>query len=146
MNPNFPRTWTIGFDGGDIITCGMASNFGGDNDPMDDGETASGIMTKGNPLVLGCALPMPTSNGVAVPECATSPIPELPYKITMVELENEVCGIKLIVPLIDVGPAIKENRPIDLTQETFRQMGGSFSAGLMFLKIRIIGAAKYVKL
>ena len=35
-----------------------ATWFGGDDDPEDNGQTASGVPTKGNPTLLGCALPL----------------------------------------------------------------------------------------
>lgn len=129
------RTWKLAFSG-DIRITGIASCFGGPHDSGDDGETASGVdNTKYG--VLGCALPIPTC-----PATAGSPLPRLPYKTTMVEVTADN-GRQITVPLIDVGPAMDENRPIDLTPATFVALGGDLEAGLMPVSIRIIGAATY---
>jgi len=127
---------------GEIDNPVIASWFGGDNDSMDSGETASGIMTKGNPSVMGCALPFPTCIATK-----GSPIPKMPYKTTMVEVSAITNGIvsgKIVVPVIDVGPALDVNRPIDLTVAAFQDLGGDLKNGLMPVIIRIIGGAQYL--
>lgn len=131
-----PRTWKLNFDG-DISISGIASWFGGDNDPDDDGQTASGVMTKGNPGVMGCALPIPTCAATA-----GSPLPKLPYLKTMVQITADN-GKQITVPLIDCGPALDENRPLDLTVAAFEALGGNLTAGLLSVTFRIIGGAKF---
>jgi hypothetical protein len=129
-----PRTWKLNFSG-DILIVGTASWFGGDNDPDDDGQTASGLVTKGNPTLMGCALPIPTCAATA-----GSPLPKLPYLSTFVEVMAN--GKTITVPLIDVGPALDQNRPIDLTVAAFQALGGDLQVGLIpNCRIRIIGAA-----
>jgi hypothetical protein len=127
---------------GDILVAGTASWFGGANDPDDDGSTASGLSTKDNPGIMGCALPFAVSNGRAVPNCFGSPIPSMPYKTTMVEVSAG--GKTITIPVIDCGPALSENRPIDLTVAAFLALGGDLNEGLMLVSFRIVGGAKYV--
>jgi hypothetical protein len=135
-----PKTWKPAATG-DIHVSGHASWFGGPNDADDDGETASGV-DNSKMGVRGCALPMAKSNGEIVAECVGSPIPNLPYKSTLVEI---TCGAKVVtVPLIDVGPALVEDRPIDLTPSTFQDLGGDLDAGILNVTFRIIGGAAYL--
>ena len=64
--------------GNDIaVTNVVATWFGGPDDPSDSGETASGISTRDNPNLLGCALPM---DGFNVKATDGSPIPRLPWQ------------------------------------------------------------------
>lgn len=130
-------------DGQDIIlrprtpACKMhVTWFGGDDDPQDSGETASGVMTKGNPNVMGCALPMP-----AAKSCRGTPLKQLPYLQTLVTLS--VGRTHLTVPLIDIGPARSSGNTLDLTQRAFKQFAplrrGKFRAD----EIRIIDALKH---
>ena len=111
------------------------THFGGDNDPQDNGETASGILTKGNPTISGCALPM-----ASVKPCAGSPIPRLPWG-TLVTVSN---GIRdLTVPLIDVGPAWKTRNTLDLTQWAFSQFAPLTDGRFVATSIRIHDVAKH---
>jgi hypothetical protein len=124
---------------GDIHVSGHASWFGGPNDPDDNGETASGV-DNSKMGVMGCALPMAMSNGKPVAGCKGSPLPNLPYKTTMVKV---TCGDKSVtVPLIDVGPDLVEDRPIDLTPSTFLALGGDLAVGILNVDFTIIGAAQ----
>ena len=125
------RTWKIQFQG-DITGGGIATWFGGNDDPQDDGSTASGVNTRDNPAIQGCALPIPTCAATA-----GSPLPILPYLKTMVEITAD-SGKKVTVPLIDVGPALSTNHAIDVTQQTFRDLGGDLSAGLLSVSYRIL--------
>ena len=46
-------------ENGDLIVQETTATwFGGDRDPLDNGETASGVLTRGHPDLLGCALPV----------------------------------------------------------------------------------------
>ena len=123
-------------------------------DKEDDGSTASGIMNDGsNPQLLGCALPFYQSNGVLVPSCYGSPMPLLPFKTTLVQITQIIVsptgntfGEQVTVPVIDDGPALKENRPIDLTPFTFTSLGGDLKQGLLPVMFRIIGGANLYSL
>jgi hypothetical protein len=131
-------TWIIEPYGPDLIikNC-LASWFGGANDPDDDGETSSGINTKANPDILGCALPFPT--------CAAtfgSPLPVMPYLTTFVEVMGPLANLYL--PVIDDGPALDEDRLPDLTPRAFELCCGDLRKGLVPVTIRIIGAAHYL--
>jgi len=131
-----PRTWEMAFSG-NLIVSGMASWFGGGNDPDDNGETASGVMNDGrDPDLMGCALPLAFSNGKLVPSCVGSPFPPLPYKSTMVKVTAN--GKTIIIPIIDCGPALHENRPIDLTQAAFKALGGDLEKGLLPVSFQVL--------
>lgn len=132
-----------------------ATWFGGANDPHDSGKTASGVMTKGNPKLLGCSLPMnyqgpdyPTRKAVG-----GSPLPMLPWGLARtgdpkIGGTNVIvtCGTKsLTLPLIDIGPARWARDGIDLTQAAFVQLGGSLRRGVIPVSYRIIGGAKHLK-
>lgn len=136
--------FSVEIDGDDLVVRDTdATFFGGDDDPEDNGETASGIMTKGNPLCMGCALPVVGSH----PSTKGSPLaffPRIPWK-TPVEVWTEA-GRRVVVPLIDNGPAKSAGngtRGIDLTVAAFRALDGSLSAGKMRVSFRVKGAAKY---
>jgi hypothetical protein len=121
------RTWKLIY-AGDISCSGIASWFGGGNDPGDDGQTASGVLNDGsNPHLMGCALPL-SWDGVNVGSCQGSPLPILPWG-TIVQVTAGKTTIT--VPLIDVGPALDENRPIDLTVAAFLALGGVLASGLI---------------
>jgi len=132
-----------------------ATWFGGDNDPHDDGRTASGVLTKGHPDLLGCSLPMNYAGGHAPTRKAVggSPVPMLPWGITrhgmpkpggtFVIVTHK--GQSLTVPLIDIGPARWTKDGIDLTQAAFRQLGGHLKQGVIPVSYRILGGAKFIK-
>lgn len=125
--------------------------FGGNDDPEDNGSTASGLSTKNNPDILGCALPIPTYKATE-----GSPLPKMPYLITMVEVWTRDYSIPdpstgfaytmrtITVPLIDVGPALDTNHAIDLTVAAFQKLGGNLNNGKLKVAFRIIGAAQYL--
>lgn len=136
-------TWffTAMAEGDDIVVRNVTATwFGGDNDPGDDGHTASGIDTKGNPGLLGCALPLRDR----VSSTAGSPIPDLPWK-TMVRVFCPATGMIVEVPLIDLGPAKQTQHAIDLTQAAFTQLGVPLSRGVMTVDYRIIKGASLAK-
>lgn len=131
-------------DGKDIVVKNVrATWFGGDNDPSDNGETASGINTKGHPNLDGCALPM---SGFKVAKTEGSPLPKIPWK-TIVKVYNHANGNIIQIPVIDLGPAKPPyaHAALDLTIHAFKLLGGSISEGELKVDYRIIGAAKYVK-
>jgi len=132
-----------------------ATFFGGDHDPMDNGETASGVKTKGNPDLLGCALPINYTG----PDRATrkavggSPIPEMPFGL-LPDGKPHPGGTNVIVtrgsrsitvPFIDIGPARWAKDGIDLTVAAFLALGGNLKNGVIGVSYRILGGAKFIK-
>jgi hypothetical protein len=137
--------WVVVIDGDDariIPRQGRklsASWFGGNDDPLDNGETASGILTKGNPMLKGCSLPMRISNKHTVKSCHGSPIQNLPWR-TIVKVRK---GDKTIsIPLIDVGPAKYAGEVLDLTQAAFAEFAAKKAGIVSVDEITIIGGAK----
>ncbi|CAN5547390.1 hypothetical protein BH09VER1_BH09VER1_24730 [soil metagenome] len=133
-------------EGNDLIVENTTGTwFGGDHDPDDDGQTASGINTKGNPGLLGCSLPM-NYQGPSKPTVKAvggSPIPMLPYRKTQVIVTSR--GKSLTVPLIDIGPAKWAKDGIDLTRAAFVALGGALKQGVIPVSYRIIGGALFLK-
>ena len=128
-------------DGDDVvIPSTTATWFGGDNDPDDNGETASGVKTAGNPDCMGCALPVVQrcSSTAGSPFSANGKIPwHTPVRIMI--------GDKSItVPLIDNGPAKWAQDGIDLTQAAFRCFAPIAQGQLKGVTVRILGAAKHL--
>ncbi len=130
-----------------------ATWFGGDKDPMDDGRTASGIMTKGNPGLLGCSLPMNYQgpDKRTRRNCGGSPIPMLPYYYRGNKVRAGGTSVvvtsgqkSLTLPLIDIGPARWAKDGIDLTPAAFSALGGNRKKGIIPVSYRIIGGAKYL--
>jgi len=128
--------FTVEIDGDDLVAKSVSATwFGGSNDPEDNGETASGISTAKNPLLMGCSLPMDFG------PCKGSPIPRLPWK-TIVEVTHE--GQTIQLPVIDLGPSRGTGNAIDLTQAAFRRFH-PLSVGKIKVDFRIIGGAKHLK-
>lgn len=126
-------------DGDDIVVENASATwFGGDDDPMDNGETASGLKTAGNPDLMGCALPVVGHHKSTV----GSPLalsPRIPWMTrVLVTYEDKTIS----VPLIDNGPAKWANDAIDLTQAAFRQFAPLSKGVLKGVSFRIVGAAK----
>lgn len=153
-------TWpfTARVDGDDIVVENVkATCFGGSSDPQDNGDTASGMSTKTNPLIQAVSLPMDGRQfpGMSAAEHRAldgSPIPRLPWH-TMVEV---TANGKLIRPnqgVIDLGPGKQATRPgslahaIDLTVAAARLIDPKASATNFsaVVSYRIIDGAKYIK-
>ena len=119
-----------------------ATWFGGDEDPEDDGRTASGVMTKGNPALLGCSLPM---TGCQNLHAEGSPLPRLPWKIA-VQVTCRETGRQLKLPFIDIGPSkhAKSLAAIDLTQAAFTALGGIKNRGVLTVDYRVLGGADHL--
>ena len=131
--------FTARIEGDDLVVRGArATWFGGADDPLDSGETASGISTRLHPELLGCALPM---NGFRV--TGGSPLPRLPWMTTVVEVTRTANGKSVKVPLIDLGPAAppRAHAAIDLTRAAFRALGGELAQGSMTVDFRVPGGA-----
>lgn len=125
-------------DGNDLVVSdARATWFGGTDDPGDDGQTASGVNTREHPETRGCALPMDGFNHASTDG---SPIPRLPW-FTMVEVTNRETGASISVPLIDLGPSKFTRAGLDLTQPSFRALGGNLNSGSLQVDYRIVGGA-----
>lgn len=134
-------------DGDDLVLKNAkVTAFGGTNDKMDSGDTASGISTK-NPKVMGCALPRNyTGSSKANREALNgSPIPaKLPFK-TLVEVTYG--DETILVPFIDIGPAARTGAALDLTvgaAKVFNPKATANNFKLTGAEARIIGGAKYL--
>lgn len=129
-------------DGDDIVVENVVCTFfGGTHDPMDNGETASGVSTKPQGS-RGVALPM-DKKGFSKTE--GSPIPVLPWK-TPIEITNLANRKTASAPLLDIGPSkhAASHAAIDLTEAVFVALGGSTHAGRMNVNFRILGGAAFV--
>ena len=141
--------WNAFVNGEDIeVVAALATCFGGGADPQDNGETASGVNTKLNPNIMGCALPMiyTGSNAALLKALGGSPIPRVPWK-TLVQITEAATGKILTVPVIDLGPAKKTGNAIDLTIAAARHFkpGASATHFAMACHYKILGGAKYLK-
>jgi hypothetical protein len=128
-------------DGDDIvIEPGKVTAFGGASDKTDSGETASGVSTKKNPDIIGCALPMRRDASKAL---KGSPIPRLPWKTKVIF--SAPTGQEVTASLIDEGPAKWTKNIGDLTVAAARQFDRNATANSFgrTLSIRIVGGAKY---
>ena len=127
--------------GSDLIVRGaIATWFGGANDPQDNGETASGVNTKDQPDIMGCALPM--RGFPDVKSVQGSPLPRIPWHTPV--YVSVPFGITIQTTLIDLGPSRYTNHAIDLTTHAFKQLGGDLGRGLLSVDYRIIGGANYL--
>lgn len=147
--------WTAVIDGDDIVLRNVrATCFGGDNDPQDSGQTASGIPTKGNPNLKACSLPMDArmfkdmerNDPGGYKALAGSPIPKVPWK-TMVRVSPVgQPALQLDVPVIDLGPGKRTGNALDLTIAAARHFKPSASATNFELRVdvRILGGAQFV--
>lgn len=130
-------------EGTDLVVENVVCTFfGGDDDPQDNGETASGVLTKGHPNLLGCSLPM---DGFHHPSTNGSPIPKLPWK-TPVLVTNLANQKSQSFELIDLGPSkfAASHAALDLTKAAFKALGGSTNKGTIKVNYRIVGGAKFV--
>lgn len=131
-------------DGDDIvIEPGNVTAFGGASDKSDSGETASGVSTKLNPGIVGCALPMRRDTS---PQLRGSPIPKLPWSTKVIFAAPS--GQEVTASLIDEGPAKWTKNIGDLTVAAARQFDQAATANNFgrTLSIRILGGAKYALL
>lgn len=136
-------------DGADLVCeSGYCTNFGGNDDPMDNGLTASGVVTKNNPYCRGCALPMEVPGNAAL---EGSPVPEMPFLATFVRIFCPANGKQITVPIIDRGPGKGASSPgkphvIDLTQQSYLDLMGTLDGYPPLVRYRILGGAKYAEL
>jgi len=151
MTPEFP--FKVRIEGNDLVCTGIATAFGGAYDPMDNGDTASGVNTKRNPLIMGCALPM---DGYDVRSLRGSPFPRMPFGLHHDGATNpdgahvvlELDGDRIIgpIPVIDLGPSGGTGHAIDLTVATARMLDPHATASNFERRItfRVLGGAKYL--
>jgi len=161
MSPEFP--FEVCVDGNDLVCIGIATAFGGAYDRaslhgckrilMDDGETASGVNTKRNPLIMGCALPM---DGYDIRSLKGSPFPKMPFGLHHDGTINpdgahvvlELPGDRVIgpMPVIDLGPSGGTGHAIDLTVATARMLDQHATASNFEQRVtfRVLGGAKYL--
>ncbi len=135
--------FTVRVDGDDLVCDDTTATwFGGCDDPLDNGQTASGIPTCGNPDLLGCALPVVGHH----PSTKGSPLafsPRIPWH-TQVEVTHKATGKTITVPLLDNGPAKWAKDGIDLTKAAFKVFA-PIKVGVIKVSFRVKGAAKYKK-
>lgn len=128
-------------DGGPV----RATCFGGDSDPQDNGQTASGISTRANPMLQACSLPMRLDRMEAL---RGSPIPRLPWftKVEVIRANADGDGGRMsIFPVIDLGPGKRTGNAIDLTIAAARLFKSDAKATNFEMRcwVRIIGGAKH---
>lgn len=131
-----------------VIRNGSATWFGGVNDPLDNGQTSSGVDNR-KPGVMGCALPVvgwhPSTHGSPLDFGVAKPKPSIPW-FTQVEIEYQ--GNKVVVQLIDNGPAKSAGDPIDLSLAAFQAVAPRVPLKVGVLRgvnVRIIDGARYAR-
>lgn len=151
--------WEAVVDGDDLVVTGAKTTaFGGGDDDHDTGQTASGFPTKGNPNLLGAALPFAYTGSKPrlIEALGGSPIPLMPYGIhsdgspnpngAHVLVSDPNSGRSIEVPVIDRGPAknVADPRPLDLTVAAARFFDPSATANVFskILDFRILNGAK----
>jgi hypothetical protein len=140
-----------------VVRCGddlvaprsAATWFGGDHDPDDNGQTASGVPTKGNPTLLGCALPLA---GYGLKSLAGTPLPMMAFGLhhdgasnpsgAWVEVTYDARTLTL--PVIDLGPSLRTRHGIDLTVAAFKHFAGNLSQGVIMVSYRLKRGALYL--
>lgn len=139
VQPNNGWAFSIRKDGEDLVCdSGMCTFFGGtaEQDPEDNGETASGVSTRKNPDVMGCALPV-----VPMHSTPDSPLPRIPWHTKVMVTAGDK---SIIVPLLDNGPSKSCGHAIDLTRAAWRALGFPFEKGVARVSYRVLGASKYL--
>jgi len=146
-----PLDWFPVVRSGDdlLVPRAAATWFGGDADPDDHGQTASGVPTKGQPTLLGCALPLA---GYGLKGLRGTPLPMMALACTTTALPNPdgawaevTCGLlTLKLPVIDLGPALRTRHGIDLTVAAFKHFVGDLSQGVITVSYRLIRGALYL--
>ena len=145
-----------------VVPRAAATWFGGDSDPEDNGETASGVNTRHNPGLLGCALPLAghgvkSLNGTPLPMMAFglhhdgSPNPEGAWVEVVAllptsNIQHPTSNIQsLTLPVIDLGPSLRTRHGIDLTVAAFKHFAGNLSRGVITVSYRLKRGALYLK-
>jgi hypothetical protein len=153
--------WFAMINGDDLVLNTVkATAFGGDNDRMDNGRTASGYNTKGHPNLIACSLPMrhdtlfDHERGQYV--LRGSPIPSMPFGLYPDGTDNpHGAHVDIIfpdkrvvfnVPVIDLGPAKWTGNAIDLSIALARKYDPRATANNFEAKVdvRIKGAVRFL--
>jgi hypothetical protein len=145
-------------DGDDLLVPRAAATwFGGDSDPGDNGQTASGVPTRGHPALLGCALPLAgyglaSLRGTPLPMMAFglhhdgSPNPDGAWvEVSLLSTLNPQLSTALTLPVIDLGPSLRTRHGIDLTVAAFKHFAGNLSQGVITVSYRLKRGALYLK-
>ena len=151
----------VAVDGDDlVVTDTVATAFGGDSDPSDDGTTACGFNTKGHPDLVACSLPMrhdAIHDRVHGYVLKNSPIPNMPFGLDSRGRDNprgahiDVTfrnGLTIFnLPVIDLGPANWTKHGLDLTVGAARKLIANATANNFEQRVsyRIRGAAKFLQ-
>jgi hypothetical protein len=132
-----------------VVPRAAATWFGGDNDPEDNGQTASGVPTKGHPSLLGCALPLA---GYGLKSLRGTPLPMMAFGLHHDGSPNPegawaevTCGLlTLNLPVIDLGPSLRTRHAIDLTVAAFKHFVGDLSQGVITVSYRLKRGGLYL--
>lgn len=137
-------TWpfmTVTVEGEDLIVEGVSSWFGGGRDSEDNSIGASGFNSALHSDYLGLSLPQ---SGRGIKTMAGCPIPKLPW-FSPARVWSPDTNKTAIVHLIDIGPSRATAHAVDLTPAVFEALGLSLEKGLYRVRVRLLGAAQYVK-
>jgi hypothetical protein len=132
-----------------LVPHAAATWFGGDHDPDDNGQTASGVPTKGRPALLGCALPLA---GYGLKSLRGTPLPMMAFGLHRDGSPNPegawvevTCGVRTLkLPVIDLGPSLRTRHAIDLTVAAFKHFVGDLSQGVIHVSYRLLRGACYL--
>lgn len=119
-----------------------ATWFSGCGDPSDKERAANVVLTRNNPQLLGCALPM---EGFHFHKTDGSPIPRLPCG-TLVRVFNRTPGSMESFSLINLGPSkyAASHAAIDLTATAFKLLGGSIEHGVVHVDFIVPGGVRFL--
>jgi hypothetical protein len=138
-------------DGQDIVARGVvATRFGGADDSMDGGVTASGFELAKHPDKICVSLPMRVfrtrKDGVSheFPATAGSPLPKFLWG-TFVRVMSRKTQKVVVAPLLDLGPAIGTGNAIDMSNALVTALGLSLEDGEYLVDFRVIAGATYLK-
>lgn len=147
--------WTPTVEGADIVVRNIfATCFGGDHDDADNGETESGVKTRGHEATLfGCALPIRSVEKATASSPLAFPGARIPWGTRVsVWVESEGEKTAFDVSLIDNGPNVLKHpsHALDITPAAAHRLRPSIPvdrASRMFsmpgISYRIHGAAQY---
>lgn len=100
-------------DGDDVVALNVVvTAFGGGHDIGDDGHTESGVMNDGsNPHLIGCALPIRSTEAATAPSLLSDPTkPHIPWgtQVKFWRGDESKPDVVVIATLIDNGPDVAE--------------------------------------
>ena len=147
--------FTIEIDGNDIVVRDViVTSFGGGHDPGDDGQTESGVLNNGsNPYLLGCALPIRSTEAATAPSPFSDPNkPHIPWGTKVLFWSGNDESEAVETELIDNGPDVAKypNHAADLTVYAASKFNSSIPIDRMAddfeatLSYRVVGGAPFV--